>query len=642
MTRPRSPLDALVIGWFPAVDDASAGRFIADQVAALAAGGRVRPRVVAWENLPLFGDVEMRTAQADAATHLLEGGLAHGGEPWVTPGAFGPPGIPVARIATLAGETATTGSDHQATHRWASLRALLDRDDTLAGGPPDLVHGHVGYPEGLAAAWAAEHLGRPFVLTEHASYLAKFFDDPALRDRYAAAAARASRIVAVSRMLAGELTDALPDLGDRVVVIPNAVAVDDFRTAPLAERDPDELLWVGYRKAAKGIDTLLAALRIIRASRPSTRLRLVGRSSTVDEEASWVRLASELGVADAVTFEPPADRAGVAAAMGRATVFVHPSTRETFGVVAAEALAAGLPVVACDSGGVTDILGTDPGAIGALVPHSDPAALAAAILGVLARRETFDPEALRRFAVDRFGAAAVATRIADLYEEVLDEWAVGRGPGGGRPRVAVPVPRNAGTSARASAQANAPTPAPSGHRAPVASVGALPTVLVAFLRGQLDRALAELPVDLAASLTVATVGTAPPGVGRVVIARPDTGRQIAALLDASAASRGGGWRGRLRAARRSIPGRRDRLARAVLADLRSATVRAIETARTHSGPDAPPPIVVGLSGLDYLVLDGLDPVGFAVAGGSLRWLGDRWWSTRGADQPEAAPGANEA
>jgi glycosyltransferase involved in cell wall biosynthesis len=636
MTRPRSPLDALVIGWFPAIDDASAGRFVADQVAALADGRRVRPRVVAWENLPLFGDVAMRTAQADAATRLVESGLARAGAPWVTPGAFGPPGIAVARIATLAGETATTGPDHQATHRWASLRALLDLDVTFAGGRPDLVHGHVGYPEGLAAAWAAEHLGLPFILTEHASYLAKFFDDPALRARYAAAAARASRIVAVSRMLAGELTTALPALGDRVVVIPNAVAVGDFEAGPTGRRDPDELLWVGYRKAAKGIDTLLAAMRIVRGSRPSTRLRLVGRSSTADEEAKWMRLADELGIADAVTFEPPADRAGVAAAMARATVFVHPSPRETFGVVAVEALAAGLPVVACDSGGVTEVLGSDPEALGALVPPSDPAALAAAILGVLDRRSTFDPERLRRSAAERFGATAVATRIADLYEEVLDEWAGGRGPGGGRPRTALPVMADRGT------RTSAPTPAPSGHHAPGASVGARPTVLVASLRGQLDRAIAELPADLAASLTVATVGAVPPGVGRGVTAGPDAGRRIAALLDVSAAGRGGGWPGRLRAARRSIPGRRDRLARAVLADLRSTTVRAIEAARAEAGPGAPPPIVVGLSGLDFLVLDGLDPEGFAIAGGSLRWLGDRWWSTRAAGQPGAGPGANEA
>jgi hypothetical protein len=80
----------------------------------------------------------------------------------------------------------------------------------------------------------------------------------------------------------------------------------------------------------------------------------------------------------------------------------------------------------------------------------------------------------------------------------------------------------------------------------------------------------------------------------------------------------------------------------VLADLRSTTVRAIEAARAEAGPGAPPPIVVGLSGLDFLVLDGLDPEGFAIAGGSLRWLGDRWWSTRAAGQPGAGPGANEA
>ena len=164
-----------------------------------------------------------------------------------------------------------------------------------------------------------------------------------------------------------------------------------FRAAPLEERRTDELLFVGYRKASKGIENLLRAVAVARAARPTVTLRLLGRSPDEATEDGWRSLAASLGIADAVSFEEPVDRAGIADAMARASLFVHPSPRETFGVVAVEALASGTPVVATDSGGVTEILGPEPGRFGALVPADDPTALGHAIVETLERRAALRP-----------------------------------------------------------------------------------------------------------------------------------------------------------------------------------------------------------------------------------------------------------
>ena len=599
MTGSPDPLDVLVVGWFPAADDLVAGRFVADQVAALRASGRVRPDVVSFENVAIRGTGSLRLRQ-DAAIGASIAAAIERSTPFNPSGAGGPPGIPVARLAVAAGTTAATGVDHRAIHRTAAILPLADRPDHPRW---RLVHAHVGYPEGAAAARAAARLDVPLIVTEHASFVDALLAEPAIRARYLETLQRAARVIAVSRMLAAELLAAIPALDGRLAVIPDAVAIDDFEVASPSERAPAELLWVGYRKEAKGIGTLLQAFRLVREERPDATLRLIGRSTTEAEEAGWHRLAGDLGVSASVRFESPADRSGVAAAMRRASCFVHPSTRETFGIVAVEALATGLPVVATDSGGVTEILGDSPDALGAVVPPSDPASLARAILRTLDRRHEFDPGRLRAYAAERFGAAAVAGRIVAVYDEVLDEAAQAAGDqapwrsaAGNRP--AAPELSEATASGR--------------------------VLLVGFVRKELDQALDRFPAWCLAGVEIVTAGPRIPGREGVTLAPAGTDEQLAAVVDWGAPAAGVAHRivRRLRRQVRRLSGDRWRWGlsdAALLARLAQTLDDAL-----RSAVESEPPMLICLSGIDYLAAGPALAAGRAVASpGGLRWLADR-------------------
>jgi glycosyltransferase involved in cell wall biosynthesis len=341
--------------------------------------------------------------------------------PVATTGPAGP-AIPIARLGIPSGRYREAGATHARSARVPALEALADRwvrgiEADVAR--PALVHAHTVYPDGAAAARLALGLGCPLVLTEHASAVARLIAAPEVRAAYLETVRAAARLIVVSRALAGELIEAMPEIEPKIVVVPNGVPMDDFRPAPISERRPDELLFVGYRKATKGISTLLRAAALARGGHPRITLRLIGGSPTEEIEAGWRREASNLRIAEVVRFEGPADRRRVADAMAHASLFVHPSPRETFGVVAVEALASGLPVIAADSGGVTEILGDRPDELGGLVPPDRPELLAAAIGAALDRRESFDPAVLRAAVEARFAAATVAAALEAIYAEAI-------------------------------------------------------------------------------------------------------------------------------------------------------------------------------------------------------------------------------
>ena len=78
MTRTAAPLDVLVVGWFPSADDTRAGRFIADQVAALAATGAVSPSVVAFDPVAIRGPGPLRDREAAAVAGHTAASIAAG------------------------------------------------------------------------------------------------------------------------------------------------------------------------------------------------------------------------------------------------------------------------------------------------------------------------------------------------------------------------------------------------------------------------------------------------------------------------------------------------------------------------------------------------------------------------------------
>jgi glycosyltransferase involved in cell wall biosynthesis len=142
------------------------------------------------------------------------------------------------------------------------------------------------------------------------------------------------------------------------------------------ERGPVRLLFVGNCARRKGLHHLIRALSTLRD--PLVTLDVVGDCAF---DPSYTKeLQDEIAslcLREAVTFHGRVSDEALRSFYARADLFVMPSSYEGFGIVYAEAMRAGLAIIACDTGPAAEIVSAGENAL--LVPHGDTSALADAI-----------------------------------------------------------------------------------------------------------------------------------------------------------------------------------------------------------------------------------------------------------------------
>jgi glycosyltransferase involved in cell wall biosynthesis len=292
----------------------------------------------------------------------------------------------------------------------------------------DLVH-ILGYrdPLGTAAAWLARRHRRPYLIEPVGmhrrrlrSVRLKWAFDTLVGERLLL---RASGVIATSRLEAGELIeDGVPP--DRIRLRPNGIDPEELRAAAprgalrerlgVAPRVP-LVLALGRIAAKKGLLHLAQALARV----PDVSGLVAGPDSGDGTLEALLQLRKRLGLEGRLVLASRGlwgeERAQ---ALADADLFCLPSATENFGNAAAEAAAAGLPVVLSDRCGATEWLDDRATRV---VPYGDVQALATALSDML-RDESAGRRA--RDAAPAISAALswpqVAKRQAEIYSEFLD------------------------------------------------------------------------------------------------------------------------------------------------------------------------------------------------------------------------------
>ncbi|MFI9841712.1 glycosyltransferase [Nonomuraea sp. NPDC051941] len=291
--------------------------------------------------------------------------------------------------------------------------------DRWAASPPDVVHAHF-WMSGQAALRAAGRV--PVVQTFHALGTVKrrwqgdADTSPAHRiDTERAIGRRADAVLATCGDEVAELR-AMGVPERRIAVVPCGVDLSVFRPGgPVAPRTGGKLiLSVGRLVPRKGVDTVIRALRRI----PDADLVIAGGRRDDEEAVRLYELARAYGLERRVHVIGSVPREHVPALMRSADVLVTVPWYEPFGMVAIEAMACGVPVVASAVGGHLDTVA----GCGVLVPPRRPRALARALSDVLdhpGKRAALAAAGARR-ARDRYGWARVAELTEAVYTQAVN------------------------------------------------------------------------------------------------------------------------------------------------------------------------------------------------------------------------------
>lgn len=311
------------------------------------------------------------------------------------------------------------------------VRQLLE--DWRPGGQPTLFHAHDWLSLDSARELKYEY-SLPLVATIHATEWGRhggIHNDTSkyIHEQEYWLTYEAWRVVVCSQFMKGEVERQFASPGDKIDVIFNGVDASKFEfdwdeaerqalRAKYAKPDEQIVVYVGRFVREKGIQVLLNSAHAILAHHPKTKFLIVGGGNRdrFEEFVDWANLREH------VIFTGFQSGRNLHQLYRIADVAAFPSLYEPFGIVALEAMAAGVPVVSSDAGGLKEVVLHDR--TGTNAYSGNPESLAWAISRVLGNADHakwMQKNAKERLYGD-FDWANIADQTIDVYNRVWAEF----------------------------------------------------------------------------------------------------------------------------------------------------------------------------------------------------------------------------
>jgi len=292
----------------------------------------------------------------------------------------------------------------------------------------DVIHAHDWLVAG--AAWTISKVLRvPLVSTIHATEFGRnsglhneinrYIDGKEWRLTY-----ESRRIIVNSRYMVRELVDHFSIPADKIDIVPNGIEPDrllcatDIEVLRQKHNMPQRnvILFVGRLVYEKGAQVLLQAVPAVLREHPDTLFVIAGDGPY---KPFLEQLVREQNVAGNVRFFGKANDRDLSELLTLASVQVVPSLYEPFGIVALEAMAAGVPVVTSDRGGLVDIIKHLDNGLTTFAEEGNSVAWALLQLLNNAGLACKVKAAARADVLENYTWAAIAKQTAETFERVI-------------------------------------------------------------------------------------------------------------------------------------------------------------------------------------------------------------------------------
>jgi len=293
--------------------------------------------------------------------------------------------------------------------KYSMFEAMKQLRDIISKGHYDCVHVHLFPGQYYGAKLAKEFKNVHFVFTEHSTFN-KRREIKALYPVEKWSYNSFEKVICVSAMTCRSLADWMPSIKPKLNVVYGGIVINEIHK----KKEPlyDAVLVGSLRGNEKGVDIFIKAIKMIEGH--ISRVAIVGDGVLRDE---LVSLRDSLALTDKIDFVGNVDN--VNDYLSDSKMFVLPSRWEGFGLAILEAMAARMPVIASNVGGIPEII--EDGRDGILVPVEDVEALSKNILRVL--KNEYEAAALAENANkkvhERFSIEAHVKRLNNLYKSLM-------------------------------------------------------------------------------------------------------------------------------------------------------------------------------------------------------------------------------
>jgi glycosyltransferase involved in cell wall biosynthesis len=277
----------------------------------------------------------------------------------------------------------------------------------------DVIHAHGAVFHGVPAVTLGRELGLPVVLTIHTGPFSKLLRRKTTGFLTRRTLERVDCVCPVSEDLLRQI-EGSGIRPRRAEVTYNPVDTSLFRSCPPGGQGHRRILFAGRLEEYKGGLRVARAFASIADHLPGWRLTIAGGGPEREAIRAFVDASPALNAR--VELTGSFTRAQLADLLGASDFFVYPSRHETFGLVLAEAMSAGLPVVAPDRTAPPEFVDDRSGV---LVAPDDVAAIANAMEHVALNLARFDRDAIRQAVVERFGFEVFGERLVALYRSLV-------------------------------------------------------------------------------------------------------------------------------------------------------------------------------------------------------------------------------